>query len=156
MPFPKSAPRVKGPYSERGGSRFRIRICDGNGQRDVYFPYLQAARKGMKEAARELPRSQEYHSLRRVLHEFTQEKVHRGFCKLESAEHQRDRLSALLADFLDQDIGKLTPKRAAALYEKLVATSTRKKTTTVGSNSSLLPQARSDFVSLGGTKKVCA
>ncbi len=106
MAFPKSAPRVKGPYSERGGSRFRVRICDGNGQRDIYFSSLQEARNGMKEAARELPQTQEYHSLRRVLDEFTQEKVRRGLCKLESAEHQRDCLCALLADFLDQDIAK--------------------------------------------------
>jgi hypothetical protein len=24
----KAPPRIKGPYSERGGTRFRIRICD--------------------------------------------------------------------------------------------------------------------------------
>ncbi len=126
MAFPKSTPRVKGPYFERGGSRFRIRICDGNGQRDLYFSSLQAARKGIKEAARELPRDQEHFALRRVLDEFTQEKVRHGLCKLESAEQHRARLCAFLANFLDQDIGKLTPNRAAVLYEKLVATPTRK------------------------------
>ena len=24
----KAPPRIKGPYSERGGTRFRIRVCD--------------------------------------------------------------------------------------------------------------------------------
>lgn len=33
----KAPPRVKGPYSERGGTRVRIRVCDMNGHRDLYF-----------------------------------------------------------------------------------------------------------------------
>jgi len=37
MPRAKAPPRVKGPYCERGGSRFRIRVCDPTGYRDLYF-----------------------------------------------------------------------------------------------------------------------
>jgi len=126
MAFPKAAPRVKGPYSERGGTRFRIRICDGKGQRDLYFPTLKEALDGMKQAERELPREQERCTLRTALDEHTQEKVRRGLCKQESADQHRARIQGWLAECLDQDIGKLTPKRAAALYDQLVTTPTRK------------------------------
>jgi len=126
MPFPKSAPRVKGPYSERGGRRFRIRICDASGRRDLYFPTLKDALDGMKRAERELPQGQESLTLRAVLDEYTQEKVRRGLCKQESANQHRDRLSSWLANFLDQDVGKLSSKRAAALYEHLITTPTQK------------------------------
>lgn len=37
MPRSKAPPRVKGPYCEREGSRFRIRICEATGHRDLYF-----------------------------------------------------------------------------------------------------------------------
>ena len=39
----KAPPRIKGPYSERGGTRFRIRICDAAGRRDLYFPTRKEA-----------------------------------------------------------------------------------------------------------------
>ncbi len=126
MAFPKAPPRVKGPYSERGGMRFRIRICDGSGNRDLYFPSLKEALDGMKQAERELPRDQECRTLRAVLDEFSEEKVRRGLCKQESADQHRARLSGWLADYLEQDIGKLTSKRAAGLYEQLVTTPTNK------------------------------
>ena len=35
MPRFKEPPRVKGPYPERGGTRFRIRICSATGNRDL-------------------------------------------------------------------------------------------------------------------------
>lgn len=126
MPFPKSAPRVKGPYSERAGTRFRIRICDRDGQRDLYFPTLKEAIEGMKQAERELPRERQALTLHAVLDEYTHEKVRRGLCREDSANIQRARLSDWLATFLNQEIGKLTAKRAAALYEQLVATPTRR------------------------------
>lgn len=124
--FPKAAPRVKGPYSERGGTRFRIRICDATGQRDLYFSSHQSALDGMKKAKRELPRNQEQRLLKTVLDEFFREKVRRGLCNMQTADQQRARLQDLLSDFLEQDISKLTPKRAAALYEQLVTTPTSK------------------------------
>lgn len=126
MAFPKSAPRVKGPYSERDGTRFRIRICDATGQRDLYFPTLEEARAGLKQAERELPRGHESLTLRVMLDEYMQDKIRRGFCKQESANEQQARLNSLLVSFLDQSIGKLTSKRAAVLYEQLVTTPTKK------------------------------
>jgi hypothetical protein len=51
----KAPPRIKGPYSERGGTRFRIRICDAAGRRDLYFPTRKEALNAIREAARQLP-----------------------------------------------------------------------------------------------------
>jgi len=126
MAFPKAAPRVKGPYAERGGTRFRIRICDAQGHRDLYFPSMKKALEGMKQAEEELPTDQACRTLRTVLDEYTQEKVLRGFCRQDSADQHRARLSGWLAEYLDQDVGKLTPRRAATLYEQLVTTPTCK------------------------------
>ena len=57
MPRSKSPPRVKGPYAERGGARFRIRICDSTGHRDVYFSTLNEAQAGIRQATREVLQS---------------------------------------------------------------------------------------------------
>ena len=155
MAFPKAAPRVKGPYSERGGTRFRIRICNAQGHRDLYFPSLKQALEGMKQAEEELQPGQACRTLRAVLDEYIQEKVLRGFCRQESADEQRARLSGWLAEYLDHDIGKLMPKRAAALYEQLVVTPTRKTGAPPHSgDSSLLPETGADLVWLGRAKKV--
>lgn len=126
MPRAKAAPRVKGPYSERGGARFRIRICDEAGRRDQYYSTLKEAQEGMKQAVRELPRTSEKRQLGNVLDEYIQEKVQHGLCGMTTAGEQRARLRGWLADALEEDIAKLTPKRAAAHYERVVATPTRK------------------------------
>ena len=125
MPRAKSPPRIKGPYSERGGSRFRIRVCDMTGHRDLYFGTLLEAQTGIKQASRELG-SHLSQKLGIVLDEYYQDKVRRGSCSSQSARDQRTCLRAWLADFLDEDLGKLTPKRAALHYERLVLTPTRK------------------------------
>ena len=126
MPRTKAPPRVKGPYSERGGTRFRIRVCDMNGHRDLYFPARKEALSAMKDAASELSQTFKGCSLGAVLDEYTEDKVQRGLCSAQSADAHRGRLRRWLCAHLEVDIGKLTPKRATALYEHLVATPTRK------------------------------
>jgi integrase len=126
MPRAKAPPRVKGPYAERGGSRFRIRVCDVSGHRDLYFATLQEAQAAMKQAARGLRQSSHCRQLGIVLDEYHQEKLQRGSCSARTAHDQRACLRGWLIDFLDEDIGKLTPKRAALHYEQLVKTPTRK------------------------------
>jgi hypothetical protein len=126
MPRARSAPRVKGPYSERGGARFRIRVCDATGQRDLYFSTLNEAQAGIRQAERELRRSSHGRDLGSVLEEHMSDKVQRGLCAAQNADIQKARLRGWLADALEEDIGKITPKRAAAYYEQLVNTPTRK------------------------------
>ena len=122
----KAPPRIKGPYSERGGTRFRIRICDAAGRRDLYFPTRKEALSAIKEAARELPPSGKGRSLGKVLDAYVKDKVQQGACSACTAQDQRARLRGWLGDCLEDEPSKLTPKRAAALYERLVQTPTSK------------------------------
>ena len=126
MPRPKSPPRVKGPYSERDGTRFRVRICEMAGHRDFYFSTMKEALAGMKEAVGEFSQSGNRRALSSVLDEYMEDKVKRGLCTARSANCQRAHLRKWLADYLARDIDKLTPKRAAALYEQLLSTPTDK------------------------------
>ena len=126
MPRYKSPPRVKGPYSERDGTRFRIRICEQAGLRNLYFSTMKEAFAAMKEAAGEFLRAGHERTLGKVLDCYVADKVKRGVCNPRSAREHRDHLGRWLYDYLDDDIGKLTPKRAAILYERLVSTPTRK------------------------------
>ncbi len=87
---------------------------------------MQEAQDGLRKAERDLPRHQEGHTLCEALDEYIKEKVRCGLCKPESAAEHRRCLSSWLVGYLDQDVGKLTPKRAAGLYDELVATPTRK------------------------------
>lgn len=77
MPRAKAPPRVKGPYSERGGSRFRIRICELAGHHDLYFSTMKEALAARKEAGCEFPRSGHERDLGRVLDLYIEEKVKR-------------------------------------------------------------------------------
>ncbi len=88
MPRSKAPPRVKGPYAERGGTRFRIRICEPTGQRDLYFPTMNDALAGMKGAAREMPKSTRCRTLGKILDEYTEDKIRRGVCSARSAREQ--------------------------------------------------------------------
>ena len=122
----KAPPRIKGPYSERGGTRFRIRICDAAGRRDLYFPTRKEALTAIKEAARELPPSAKGRSLGKVLDAYVKDKVQQGVCSACTADDQRARLRVWLGDCLEDEPSRVTPKRAAALYAHLVHTPTSK------------------------------
>ena len=122
----KAPPRIKGPYSERGDTRFRIRICDAAGQRDLYFPTRKEALTAIKEAARELPPSAKGRSLDEVLDAYVKDKVQQGVCSASTAQDQRAQLRGWLRDCLEDEPSKLTPKRATVVYERLVKTPTSK------------------------------
>ena len=126
MPRSKAPPRIKGPYSERGGTRFRIRICDATGHRDLYFSTRQEALAGIKQAFCELPSSAQGRSLAEIIDAYVEHKVQQGVCSARTAEEHRARLRWWLDGSLQDDLAKLTAKRAAALYEHLVQTPTGK------------------------------
>ena len=116
MPRSKAPPRVKGPYSERDGTRFRIRVCDLAGHRDLYFSTLKEAMAAREEAGREFLQSVKGRSIGEVIDEYTQDKVQRGLCHARSASEHQARLRVWFCDRLEDDISKMTAKRAAALY----------------------------------------
>ena len=126
MPRAKAPPRVKGPYSERDGTRFRIRVCDLAGHRDLYFSTLKEAMAAREEAGRECLQSVNGRSLGEIIDEYTRDKVQRGLCNARSAREHQARLRVWFHDRLEDDISKLTAKRAAALYEGLVSQPTLK------------------------------
>jgi len=75
MPRSKAPPPVKGPCSERGGTRFRIRICEAVGHRALYFLTRKEALTGIEEATRELPAAAKGRSLDMVLDTYVQNAV---------------------------------------------------------------------------------
>src|SRR5262245_50333177 len=116
----KSAPRVRGPYTERGGTRFRIRICDETGRHDEYFASLQEAQDAKRQKERELPSQASVRRVADALAAYYREQVERGKCLEQTARDQKAGLGSFLSEYLNQDLGKLTAKRAAALYEHAI------------------------------------
>lgn len=120
MAHPKAGPRVKGPYAERGGTRFRIRICNATGQRDVYFTSLPEAESAKKQAERELPQQRASRRLVDALDDYYDEKVRREQCKAQTAREQRARLVDFFGDDVGIELTRLTPRRAQEIYQSVV------------------------------------
>lgn len=111
----REPPRVVGPYQEK--TRWRIVVVD-NGQRKSFF--CASREEALKQKAAltkevDLPPSR---VLKDVLAEWEQDKVRSGACKSDSAQHQARRVSLFLQPMLDAEIATVTPRRAAALYER--------------------------------------
>ena len=125
MPRPKSPSRVKGPYSERGGTRFRLRIVENSSKKDLYFSSQEEALAIMADLQRELG-SIAQRRLGEVIDEYCSEKEHLGRAKAQTCSDQRERLRFFLRDHLEQDLKMLTPAVAADLYRSAVQDPTPK------------------------------
>ena len=125
MPRPKSPPRVKGPYAERDGTRFRLRIVENDTKKDLYFASEEEARAIMADLQREL-QSTSRRRLDDVIDEYCHEKEHLGRAKAQTCSDQRERLRFFLRDHLEQDLKMLTPAVAAELYRSAVQDPTPK------------------------------
>lgn len=125
MPRPKSPSRVKGPYAERGGTRFRLRIVENDIKKDLYFSSEEEARAIMADLQRELG-STAQRPLGEAIDEYCSEKEHLGRAKAQTCSDQRERLRFFLRDHLEQDLKALTPLSAAALYKSAVQEPTPK------------------------------
>ena len=120
MARPKAPPRVNGPYPDRDGTRFRVRIFHHDLRRqDLYFHTEKEALAAIAQAKRELQAAQN-RSLGDVLDEYFAEKERSGRSKPETCQEQRARVSGFLQRYLDEDVGQITPRRAAALYQEAV------------------------------------
>src|SRR4051812_26565440 len=97
MPRPKSPPRVKGPYAERGGTRFRLRIVENDSKKDLYFASAPEALAIMADLQRELACTTR-RVLDEVIDEYCQEKEHLGRAKQQTCADQRERLRFFLRD----------------------------------------------------------
>lgn len=119
----REPPRVVGPYQEK--NRWRIVVVENGERKSLFCSSLEAALKLKANLAKEvaLPPSRR---LADVLKAWEQDKVRSGACQPHSARHQINRLSLLLHPMLDKEIATLTPRRAAALYERHTGQTLRK------------------------------
>lgn len=120
MPRPKAPPRVQGPYPDRGGTRFRVRIFWSDlARKDLYFRSERDALAAMAQVRQELARS---HSpkLTTLIDDYFADKLSSGRLTQTTCEEQRARVRSFLRDVLDVEIVDLSPERAAQLYRSLV------------------------------------
>lgn len=125
MARPKSPPRVNGPYPDRGGTRFRVRIFDRGRRKDLYFRSEKDALECVAEAQRGLSTASS-RAISDLIDEYMREKEHLGRAKAETCADQRERVRWFLRAYLDDDIGTLTPKRASALYQEIIGRTSQK------------------------------
>ena len=120
MPRPKAPPRVNGPYPDRDGTRFRVRIFHHDLRRqDLYFHTEKEALAAIAQAERELQAAQN-RTLADVIHEYFSDKERSGRTKPETCHDQQIRVTVFLSRYLATSIGQLTPRRAEALYQEAV------------------------------------
>ena len=111
----REPPRVVGPYQEK--NRWRIVIVERGERKSFFCASREEALKLKSDFAKQVdpPPSRR---LADVIMDWQQDKVRSGACKARSAQDQASRLSLFLGPLLDEEIATLTPRRAAALYER--------------------------------------
>lgn len=112
----KEPPRVRGPYKERRG--WRLVVFEEAGRRSLHFSTEAEALRRKAALARELERTAP-RTIATMLDEYVEHKIETGRSLPYIAQAERRRLVALLGPFVEQDIGAVTPARAAALYQQL-------------------------------------
>lgn len=122
MPRPKLPPRINGPYYDKKDRKYKIRIFDGHGhQTDEAFDTMTEAEAAKTlasaELAAEVPRS-----IADLLEEYLKEKQQRSKAKAETCAMQQVHLRLFFQSHLAADISRLTPRRAATLYQSFVET----------------------------------
>lgn len=120
MPRAKSPPRVIGPYSERGGTRFRIRVISDGQEQNLYFRTLQEAQASRRDAEAQL-KAPARQPLGEFIDAWCDEKQLAGACSPRSAEQQKGALRFFLRDDLQREISAFTTQHAAASYRAAIA-----------------------------------
>lgn len=118
MPRPKSPPRVSRPYYHAGRDRWRIRIFDGGRQHDVWCSTRQEAEKAATAASENLLLPSRL--LLDVLVEYFDEKQRHGIAKPKTCAEQLACLKRFFGTHLREELTKITPERAAAVYAAAV------------------------------------
>jgi integrase len=125
MARPKSPPRVNGPYPDREGTRFRVRIFDRGHRKDLYFRSEAAAQDCIVQARRRISSAQG-RVLAFLIDEYLQEKERLGRAQSETCKNQRERIRWFLSEYLEADVRALTSEQAALLYQRVVQHPSRK------------------------------
>jgi integrase len=127
MPRPRSGPRATGPYFCAARNKYRIFLYQGPSPKPevLWFDTEKEALVGLQQAEQQLTRtvSRLFSS---VLDEYLSDKERRGKAKPETCVNQRASFLTFFAGYLDQDIARITPKRAEAIYERAVTEPTHR------------------------------
>ena len=118
MPRAKAPPRVIRPYYHPGRDKWRIRIFDGVRQQDVWCTTEKDAELAAAAARKNLVAPSRRLSL--ALDEYFDEKQRHGIARPQTCIEQRACLRRFFVAELDEDLSKLTPRRAEAIYTAAV------------------------------------
>ncbi|WP_146140977.1 site-specific integrase, partial [Haliangium sp. UPWRP_2] len=119
MSRPQAESRVKGPYSERGGTRFRLRVIERGAKRDLYFPTERQARSQLVILQQQLAQSGS-RTIAWLIDEFCAERQRQGRAKPRTCQEQRERMRGLFHAYLTSEARAITPAIATKLYVEMV------------------------------------
>ena len=125
MPRYKLGARVTGPYYCEARKKWRLFVYDGPKPTVLWFDTEKAACTALTKTAKTLHSSQN-RILDEVLTEYLSEKELRETAKPRTCANQAADLRRFLAAYLPDNIGRMTPRRASALYLETVETPTQK------------------------------
>lgn len=118
----REPPRVVGPYCER--KRWRIVVIEHGTRKSVFAPTEAEALRLKKQFEKEVA-GPSLRTVGEVIEAFITERMRAGEWRPITERSAKERLGAFFGSVLDLDIGQLTARRAAALYQTAVETVTR-------------------------------
>lgn len=119
----REPPRVLGPYAER--NRYRLVIIEDGARKSLYIADESEALRLKADITKQLERPRT-RTILEMFEEYFVDKVQTGKCLDQTAVEQRSRLLVFLGNTLEQDVSALTPRRAAALYQRATEMPTEK------------------------------
>ena len=118
----REPPRVVGPYYER--KRWRIVVIEHGTRKSVFAPTEAEALKLKKQFEKEIT-GPAMRTVGEVIEAFLAERMRAGDWRPASERSTRARLNLFFGSVRDLDIGMITARRAAALYQAAIETVTR-------------------------------
>ena len=121
MPRRRLGARVNGPYFDTPSGKYKLRVFSGelDKGRDLYFETEREATQARTLINQDLS-TPTRRLLSDVLAEYMADKEQRGKARPETCVGQHASLRRFFGDSLEQPIGELNQKRAAALYASAV------------------------------------
>lgn len=119
MPRPKAPPRVTGPYAEREGTRFRIRVLGQGSAKNLYYPTWDAALAG-KAAAEQQLHNASHQQVGELIDAFFAERARSGQCRPATLVNEQERLRDFLSSVLDEEIHCITATQADSIYQAAI------------------------------------
>jgi len=119
---PKEPPRVMGPYEER--DKWRIVVVENGKRKSVFLDTEAEALRAKSELERKVLRPVSK-KLCDVITLWEQELLRTGTTSAISVTHKAFWARTLLKSMLEEEISSVTPRQAAAMYEKMLSRESR-------------------------------